>query len=309
MPRFHVARSTVINASPERVFQTVADYNTWTTWSPWLCAEPEAEVTVTAESAAVGSVYAWDGQVVGAGELEHQVLEPPHAIRDVIRFKRPFRSTSEVTFELQPAASGTEITWHMNGALPWFLFWMRAQMEAFIGMDYARGLAMLKEWIETGQIQSQVDVQGIQPVGPLRMAGVRRKCAVGDVGPSMEEALSEAHRQFAREGIATGEPMSVYHAFDAVGQTFDYTSGYTLCEQQAAPNGLALWELPQVNSLAVVHTGSYDHLGNAWSAGNQHVRYKKLKQRREGCFEIYKNDPGETPPGELRTEIFFPLRT
>ena len=35
-----------------------------------------------------------------------------------------------------------------------FLFWMRRQMELFIGMDYERGLKMLKEWIETGQILS-----------------------------------------------------------------------------------------------------------------------------------------------------------
>ena len=35
----------------------------------------------------------------------------------------------------------------MRGALPWFLFWMRPAMETFIGMDYERGLKMLKDWL------------------------------------------------------------------------------------------------------------------------------------------------------------------
>ena len=48
MPRFHVQRSIQINASPEEVFNTVADFGTWTKWSPWLCSEPDAKVTVTA---------------------------------------------------------------------------------------------------------------------------------------------------------------------------------------------------------------------------------------------------------------------
>ena len=197
MPRFHVRRSTVINAVPQRVFETVSDYGTWTTWSPWLCAEPDAEVHVTEDSASVGSVYAWRGEIVGEGEIEHRRLEPPRSIEDEIRFVKPFRSQSTVSFEVESQAGGTQITWNMHGSLPWFLFWMRPQMEAFIGMDYERGLKMLKEWIEQGEIPTQTKILGVQSVGPLQMAGLRRTCPLKDVGPSMEAAFTEVEQSFA----------------------------------------------------------------------------------------------------------------
>ena len=96
MPRFHVYRSMNIDAPPEKVFEAVADFSTWTTWSPWLCADPRAQVQVTEDPSSVGSVYSWQGELVGEGEIEHRQLEPGRLIQDEIRFVKPFRSQSEV---------------------------------------------------------------------------------------------------------------------------------------------------------------------------------------------------------------------
>ena len=194
MPRYDVQRSIQINAPPEQVFETVSDYGSWTTWSPWLCAEPDAQVTVSGDSSSVGSIYSWKGKIVGEGELEHRQLQPGRLIEDEIRFVKPFRSQSQVAFELEAVGEGTKITWQMRGSLPWFLFWMLPQMEVLIGMDYERGLKMLKEWIETGQILSQTKIRGVESVGPLQMAGVRKSCAMSEIGPSMEAAFAEAEK-------------------------------------------------------------------------------------------------------------------
>lgn len=310
MPRYHVQRSIEIDASPKKVFDVVSDFGTWTTWSPWLCAEPDAKVNVTGDASSVGSVYSWKGNVVGAGEIEHRELKTGQLIEDEIRFLKPFRSTSQVSFELEPAGGGTKLTWHMRGSLPWFLFWMRPMMESFIGMDYERGLKMLKEWIETGQILSKTNIRGVESVGPLRMAGVRKSCKLQEIGPSMEAAFAEARQKFAQHNLPTdGEAISVYHEFNMKTQVFDCTSGHILPDSVASiPPEFSTWSIPRSKALAVEHIGSYDHLGNAWSAANQHARYKKLKQSKDGAFEIHKNDPQETAPAELRTEIFLPLR-
>lgn len=310
MPKFHVQRSIEISASPDQVFEKVADFKTWTTWSPWLLAEPDAQVTVTSNAKDVGAVYAWQGKVVGAGEIEHQRLERPRKIEDEIRFIKPFKSTSKVAFELQPSGSGTQLTWHMYGSLPWFMFWMRPMMETFIGMDYDRGLKMLKEWIETGKINSQTKVKGMVSVGPLTMLGVRDKCRVADVGASMEAAFNKAAKLFQQHNLpTTGGMISVYTCFDMKAGMFDYISGYVVPDSvQCQSSELARWSLPAGQAFSVEHIGSYNHLGNAWSAANQIARYKKLKQSRIGTFELYKTTPPETPDAELRTEIYLPLR-
>ena len=310
MPKFHVQRSIEISASPDQVFDQVADFKTWTIWSPWLLAEPDAQVTLTSNTNDVGAVYAWQGKVVGAGEIEHQRLERPRKIEDEIRFLKPFKSISKVSFELQPIGSGTQLTWHMYGSLPWFMFWMRPMMETFIGMDYDRGLKMLKEWIETGKIQSQTKVAGVVSVGPLTMLGVRDKCRVADVGASMEAAFNQAAKLFQQHNLpTTGGMISVYTCFDVKAGVFDYISGYLVPDSvQCQASELTRWSLPAGQAFSVEHIGSYDHLGNAWSAANQIARYEKLKQSRIGTFELYKTTPPETPDAELCTEIYLPLR-
>ena len=310
MPKYHVCRSIQIQESPQKVFETVADFGTWTTWSPWLCAEPEAEVKVTENASSVGSVYSWNGKLVGQGEIEHRKLEPGRLIDEEIRFVKPFKSRSDVAFEMEPVGDGTKLTWHMRGALPWFMFWMKPLMQSFISMDYDRGLKMLKEWIETGQILSKTQIRGVESIGPLRVAGVRRKCRLSEVGPSMQAGCAEAKNKLSENNLPTdGEMISVYHNFNLKSQVFDYTIGFAIPETAiSVPSDLSEWSLPAVKALHVDHIGSYDHLGNAWSAANQVARYKKLKQSKVGAFEIYKNDPKETPVVGLLTEIYLPLR-
>ena len=310
MPRFHVARSTQINAAPEKVFATVVDFNTWTTWSPWLCAEPDAKVTVSDDPSSVGSTYAWKGEIVGEGVIEHRQLEPGRLIDEEIRFVKPFRSTSQVKFEMKPVGEATEITWHMYGSLPWFLFWMRSNMEFFIGMDYERGLRMLKEWIETGQILSKTTIRGVESVGPLRMAGVQKTCPIGEIGPSMEAAFAEVKEKFEQHNLpADGQMVSVYHDMDMKARTFEYTSGYVIPDSaEPIPGEMSTWSIPSSQALCVEHIGSYEHLGNAWSAAHQYVRYKKLKQSKAGALELYENCPDDTPPAELHTRVVLPLK-
>ena len=65
MPKLHVERTTFINAPIDKVFKVVSDFHTWTDWSPWLVAEPEAKVNVRED----GKHYSWEGDIVGAGEM------------------------------------------------------------------------------------------------------------------------------------------------------------------------------------------------------------------------------------------------
>lgn len=310
MPRFHVHRSTQIDASPDKVFEVVSDFATWPTWSPWLLADPEAEVVIPDDASSVGSMYSWKGEVCGQGEIEHINLEPGRLIEEEIRFIKPFKSKSDVSFDLEPVGEGTKVTWHMRGKLPWFMFWMVSKIDTFIGMDYERGLKMLKELIETGAIQSKTIVHSAEPVGPLRVAGVRKTCAMKDIGPSMDASFAEAREQLAKHNLPTdGDMISVYHDCDLKTQMFDYTSGYVLPQSTGeVATELSSWSLPACKALRVEHIGSYTHLGNGWSAANQVARYKKMKQSKVGAYEIYRNNPKDTPKGELKTDIYLPLK-
>ncbi|MEO2016593.1 MAG: GyrI-like domain-containing protein [Fuerstiella sp.] len=214
-----------------------------------------------------------------------------------------------VSFELAAAGDGTEITWRMQGNLPWFMFWMRSSMETFIGMDYERGLKMLKEFIETGTVLSQTDVIGVESIEVMNVLGVGDFCSTDDVGPTMTKAFATATEQLSRNAIAIdGDMLSVYHPCDLKLRRFDFTSGYAVPSGSQAPAGLNHCQLPAGKSLHIRHTGRYENLGNAWSGGYQYARYRKLKVAKRDAFEIYRNKPEENPPAELVTDIFLPLR-
>lgn len=310
MPKFSVAESVQINASPEQVFEVVSDFNTWTTWSPWLCAEPTATVEVTPSSNEVGSVYSWNGDVVGEGEMEHKLLQPGKRIEADLRFQRPWKSQADVSFDFQAVGGQTKLTWTMDSGLPWFMFWMKNMMVNMIGMDYARGLKMLKEHIETGQILSETTVNGVKSVGPIKMVGVRKKASLSDIGSSMNEAISEAEKKLGQTAVPhEGQKIAVYHHFDMANRVFDYTAGVMVLDPNGEVDGLSSWFLPETNALSVKHTGSYENLGNAWSAAHSHLRHLKLKQlAKAGTFEIYRNEPADTAPADLITDIFLPVK-
>lgn len=308
MPAMNIDRSILIDADAEKVFDVVADFSTWQTWSPWLCADKDAKVIVSDDPKSLGSGYSWDGEVVGAGEMEHKKLDRPNKIEDELRFTRPWTSTSAVILDLKRKPNGTELTWRMRGKLPWFMFWMRSTMESLVGMDYERGLRMLKEYIETGEINSNTEVLGVVSVPERTVDGIRLQCKMKDIGDSMNKGYCEIEPLIAGKTNENTEMIGVYHNLNMKTQDMDLTCGFTT-ESTETQAPMKRTKLPAGKALHVRHTGSYEHVGNGWSSAYQVARYKKLKMlRSQPTYEIYRNDPETTPVEELVTDIYLPVK-
>ena len=104
--------------------------------------------------------------------------------------------------------------------------------------------------------------------------------------------------------------MSVYNHMDLKGARCTYTAALPVSNPAtAAPDGIQYGSLRGGRALKVIHTGSYHHLGNAWSTAIANQRQQKLKpSKQQAPFEKYLNDPSETAADQLVTEIYIPLR-
>ena len=71
-----------------------------------------------------------------------------------LTFLKPWKSQAKVAFYLKEEGASTQVRWTIDSGIPFFLFWMKKQMEIFVGMDYDRGLTMLKDLVETGSSNS-----------------------------------------------------------------------------------------------------------------------------------------------------------
>lgn len=152
MSKFHVSKAEEITAPVDEVFATVRNFRKWPSWSSWLIAESECDVTFDEN----GSGYRWDGKFVGSGEMKLSGEIENERIEFDLHFLKPWESDAEVTMRLVeergPDSPSTRIVWEMSGALRFFLVGMKKSMSASIGMDYETGLAMLKDKLEQGRV-------------------------------------------------------------------------------------------------------------------------------------------------------------
>lgn len=306
MPKMNIQKTMLINAPLHKVHEVVGNFNSWSTWSPWLICEPDTKVTVNDD----GSFYSWEGKRVGTGQMK--VLQSTdHRIDYDLTFLKPWKSQAEVSFILSEENGKTAAKWTMNSKLPFFMFFMKTKMEKLVGMDYERGLKMLKEYVEEGKVHSRIDFLGIQSFKGQSYIGVKTKTTMSAMGDKMREDLMRLSTFSKENGIElSGKPFSQYHKFDFVTEEVEYTTGVPVkTEPTNLSGGLFFGTLGEFSMNVVRHTGKYDHMGNAWSTQIMMTRNKEFKQsKRIHPFEIYHNNPMDTPAEELVTDICFPIK-
>ena len=307
MPKFNVEKSIKIAAPREQVFNTVRDFKQWPKWSPWLNAEPDCKI----EYAADGKSYSWDGEIIGSGEMAILSEESPNLITYQLTFLKPWKSTSQVEFRFDSEGEITKATWTMAGSLPVFLFWMKKMTVAMIGMDYKRGLTMLKPYIESGSNPSKLSFTGETTQAACQYIGITTESRMEDLGNSMTNDFKKLSNWLKETNTkASGAPFSITHRFDMVSQITKLTAAIPIeAAPTSVPDGFIVDQRPETKTYAIQHTGPYHHVGNAWAAGMFRARNKAFTQNKKlDCFEIYENDPSETPENELLTTVHFPLK-
>ena len=307
MPKFTVSKSIFIDAPVEKIWLIVRDFPQWKPWSPWLIAEPECKVGYGED----GKSYSWDGEIVGAGEMKITGETRHKSIDYRLTFMRPFKSVADVRFLFVEKNPGVEVTWMMNGSLPFFLFFMKGMMKAFVGMDYDRGLAMLKDYAGTGKVPCKLEFHNQVVFPGLRYIGVRSETMIKEIDRNMSRDMARVRAFFDESGRRiVGSPLSIYHRWKPVKGTANYTLAFpTEGDIGDLPDEFVGGELDPCEVYQVRLTGPYRHIGNAWSAGMMHGRARVFKQNKKRApFEIYENSPDDTDETNLVTVVHFPLK-
>ena len=309
MPRLNVRRNITIARPRASLSKSLVDFHRWPLWSPWLCQEPEARVTYEGNTGEPGSGYSWDGNRVGAGRMQ-LASQTDERIDCDLTFLKPWRSETRVGFDLEALDDqNTRVTWSMQSSLPFFLFFMRRSFESFVGMDYDRGLKMLKELEETGKVSSDIALSDEATELPAcHYVGTQATGTFAGLGPTMGESFPALEQQVSDAGLEQdGAAFCHYTRMDPAGDNWVYTMGIPV---KGTTDSVLVQERARVERCAhVQHKGSYVHLGNAWSTVFGAMRARKLKHdKRSGGFEIYRQAPSSPEAGDAVTDIYLPLR-
>jgi len=307
MPKINISRSIEIKASASTVFSLLNNFDKWKEWSPWIVIEPDATVTV-----AEGKKYfQWQGKRIGSGNMKILSERENEYVDCDLNFLKPFKSHATARFELKTNNDSVLVTWSMDSQLPFFLFFIKKMMEAYISSDYDRGLNMLKALSEKGVIPSKVTVIGKENFQGCKIIGMKSSCNIEVMKTKMSEDFSKTWAFVSKdEGNLAGEAITLYHKFDLVNDSVTYTSGFTVKKIPTdLPDGLVSEEIPNTSVFTIEHTGAYTFLGNVWSTLYSMGRNKEFKiNKKIPTFEVYLNDPATTPENELITKVCFPIK-
>ncbi len=312
MPKLEIDRSIHIDASPEHVFSIISNLGNWRPWNPWLVTDPSAVVDVDTE----GKHYSWNGRRTGSGEMRITAERSPASVELDLTFFKPFKSHASVSFRIEPENGGSKVTWGMVSSLPFFMFFMTNMMKNMIGMDYERGLTMLKDYAETGEVPSKTEERGETTYAGCKYVGINTECELREIGEKMSQDFKTLQEWQASAGVKpTADAFSTYRKWDLSKGRVQYTCGIPVDEPPSQlPAPLSAGEIPPLKTFVLEHVGPYRHLGNAWSTGMQMGRGKEFRQSKaHPPFETYPlgadgSLPGGNSDESTRTAIHFAVR-
>jgi DNA gyrase inhibitor GyrI len=310
----NVRRMLTMRCTPAMAFERVQDLRGWRDWSPWLLHEPDAALSYSDDPTAVHGWYAWNGKLIGAGRITHVSLHPPERIEQRIDFKRPFKLTGAVSWELVPTvdegAPATEVYWTMRGRMPFLLRFLAPMLSQLIGRDFELGLVRLRALLDPDAPTLDIRFPGNTELPAQTALTIAFDGGTKDMPQAMREGFGCIRAALEERGVEPAGPaFSAYHTPDA-------KAGRLRCDiavpvQPGTAGGdFTVKGFPGGPCQATEVAGSYDFLELAWHALMAHLRMTKQQwDRTRPALEVYATGPESVASdNELVTHIYVPIR-
>ena len=307
MTKMYIDKSILIHKKVNEVYNILSDFNHWTVWSPWIITDPEAKVTVAEDAKS----YKWSGPITGDGSMTITSEKENENIKIDLLFFKPWKSEAKVWFNLKDEVESTRVSWGMNSNLPFFLFWMKKMMTKMIGMDYMRGLMMLKEYCEEGKVHSALDIKGKGSFDACDYVALKTKTTIDGLGNAMAKDYTKLmeHVMEKHSDKIAGNPFSIYHKWDFVNDGVEYSACIPVNDEIQMLPGMIKGFYPSTKVYTIHHKGAMHHMGNAWSAQYGRKQAKKISVNKKiDPIEEYLNSPKDTAPNDLEAYVHFALK-
>lgn len=314
LPRqVHVERSLDMKVPPATVFALVNDLKAWEQWSPWHKIDPEMTLTYSDPTSGAGAWYEWKSKHEKVGNGKLSIVEATEGERIKTRLDFEGMDPGYADFIFAAAPDGVKVTWTMDsdmGLNPIAKFF-GLMMDKFIGPDYEKGLANLKQLAESAPAATNT-IAGFEfeerELPAMLVAGIREKVKLSDLNSSLfggwygaiGQAMHKANVQYA------GSPLSIYYSYDSVAT--DMEAAIPVSGKLKDEGKIKCHELPATKALVVKYYGDYSKTEPVYNAAFAYMAEHSI-QISGAPMEIYVTDPAaEKDTSKWLTEIAFPIQ-
>ena len=304
----HVERSIVINSKPTAVYSQLVSMKKFNQWSPWAEIDPKTEYVYEGPDSGVGSKMNWksDHKDVGTGSQWIVEAIPDQLIKSKILFA-DFDEPSEATLILEPQGENTEVTWAFDSDFSgiWKLFAL--MMDGELGPYYERGLAKLKNVVETLP-QYAIKITE-EETGPIHYIGIKSEVPSNNL-MAMQQQMAQAYGELmnyvtASGQPATGMPICVYHDFD--GEVMVMEPAIPMAEAVAVKHDkIEAHEIGATKVVKGIHFGDYKNLYTSHDEMRAYIQAHNLSLT-GSPWEQYVNDPATVDTVKWETHIYYPV--
>lgn len=141
---------------------------------------------------------------------------------------------------------------------------------------------------------------------PQPTLAIRTRTAVQDLPQVLGKSYGAIMQHLAEMGeMPHGAPFVAYYNMDM--ENLDIEIGFPVGKPLSGKDEIQPGEMPAGQYAATLHIGPYNQVEPAYQALTAWVQEHGYEPSGV-AYEIYLNDPDETPPAELKTQILFPIK-
>jgi effector-binding domain-containing protein len=305
-----VQRTVTIDRPASLIYATVNSFQLFPQWSPWQNLDPNMHQTTEGARDGVGAKLRWSGNdKVGSGTQVITASIPNESVASDIDFGK--MGVAKSTVLLVPQGTSTLVTWSLDidmGASP-IGHYFGLMMDRMIGKDYETGLSKLKALVEA---MPNVDIGGFaaEPVELTAMPIL----VVSETAPidtaSISKAYADGYAQIAKfmaknKLHQSGAPLGIDGQMTST--SFTFQAGMPIDRGDVSADGsVQLSQSYAGTALKTIHVGPYDTLPKTYDAFRAYVIAHGYTPN-GAIVSWYIDDPGNTPPETLRTEMYWPI--
>lgn len=159
---------------------------------------------------------------------------------------------------------------------------------------------------EGHEVPYEITVRDAQP---QTVVSIRGHTPMNGIAAWIGQAYAEEFTLLGRLGVRpAGPPMAIYHDPEMREDDVDMEAVVPVSDEVEASGRVRCWTLPGSTVATTLHVGAYEELGKAYAALAEWVQSHGHETAGPPC-ESYLVGPMEAKdPGELRTEIIWPIR-
>ena len=146
----------------------------------------------------------------------------------------------------------------------------------------------------------------VEELPPRPVLSIRTRTRVEELPQAIGRAYGEIAQYLGElQEQPAGPPFVAYYNMDM--QDLDVEIGFPVARPLSGRGDVQPGKIPGGTAATCLHTGPYGEIEPAYAALSAWIQDNGYEATGV-AYEMYLNDPQETPPQELKTQILFPLK-